>query len=177
MLKPADYLSLFRLFSGPVFAYFLSFYGFLFLAFTDWLDGLAARKFGATRFGAWLDPFADKVFIWSYLIVLFFSVPRNNVFTFVLLILFLMDIISTLERTIGYKAGKNVKATWSGKFKMIFQCLAVFLFLLTYISYGEGADADTFWGVWTSNLGFVFLGMALWSMMFSLGEKWKHWRE
>lgn len=39
--------------------------------FTDWLDGMLARKLGQTsRFGAFIDPVADKVLVATALILI-----------------------------------------------------------------------------------------------------------
>ncbi|NIP72037.1 MAG: CDP-diacylglycerol--glycerol-3-phosphate 3-phosphatidyltransferase, partial [Gammaproteobacteria bacterium] len=48
---------------------------FVLAALTDWLDGFIARRFGLTsRFGAFLDPVADKLMVAVVLILL---VDRN----------------------------------------------------------------------------------------------------
>ena len=42
----------------------IAFAGVGYCAFTDWLDGFIAKKYDmSSRFGAFLDPFADKIFI------------------------------------------------------------------------------------------------------------------
>ncbi|WP_246745154.1 CDP-diacylglycerol--glycerol-3-phosphate 3-phosphatidyltransferase, partial [Vibrio cholerae] len=74
-------LSLLRLFLIPVFVvtFYLPFEWAPFVAamvfwvagFTDWLDGMLARKLGQTsRFGAFIDPVADKVLVATALILI-----------------------------------------------------------------------------------------------------------
>lgn len=70
-MQPPNLLSLARLASGPVVAYYILQHDWrvavpLLVAsgITDWLDGYAARKLGQQSVvGSYLDPFADKVLI------------------------------------------------------------------------------------------------------------------
>lgn len=75
------YLTLFRVFLIPFFV--LAFYLpsswsafftaliFLVAAITDWFDGYLARKLGqTTRFGAFLDPVADKIMVTIALVLI-----------------------------------------------------------------------------------------------------------
>ena len=56
--------------------YQTSFALFLVTAFTDWIDGYWARKYGQiTKLGRVLDPFADKLFICGVFILLA-AVPK-----------------------------------------------------------------------------------------------------
>jgi CDP-diacylglycerol--glycerol-3-phosphate 3-phosphatidyltransferase len=74
-------LTLARIVLVPVFAlaylvpapstYLLSAVLFGLAAFTDWLDGFLARRLGqTTRFGAFLDPVADKLIVVTALVLL-----------------------------------------------------------------------------------------------------------
>jgi CDP-diacylglycerol--glycerol-3-phosphate 3-phosphatidyltransferase len=79
-LITANHLSIFRLIMSPfVCALFLSgnylimqiaFYLYILLAATDYADGILARKYGATKFGAFADQFSDKIFFLFFLVTL-----------------------------------------------------------------------------------------------------------
>ena len=50
---------------------------FLVAAVTDWFDGYLARRLGQTsKFGAFLDPVADKLMVATALVLLVFADPR-----------------------------------------------------------------------------------------------------
>ena len=52
---------------------------FALAAFTDWLDGYLARRLDqTTRFGAFLDPVADKLMVVSAMLIL--AVQHNNIY-------------------------------------------------------------------------------------------------
>ena len=71
MLNVPNLLTLARILLSVVLFLFLvlefyktSFVLFVITAFTDWIDGYWARKYGQiTKLGRVLDPFADKLFI------------------------------------------------------------------------------------------------------------------
>lgn len=99
---------------------------FCFFACTDWLDGVIARRFSlVTRFGAFLDPLADKIFIWPILFVFW-----KGILWPLLLVLFAIDIISTIERIANYKKEhKEMSASRLGKWKTFLLYTATFFFL------------------------------------------------
>lgn len=190
----ADYVSLVRMIFGPPFAFILGiqllypgkyqlleehwppltvFIVFLALSLTDLLDGRLAKKSGKTYFGAFLDPLADKIFIWSYSAAFVFTVAWNAIL--ILAILFLFDIVSTAERAIKYNCPeKETEANLSGKKKTVCHFAAIGFFMLALVFYPESAKSDVaFWSVWPSNLGWILLWPALSYSGCSLWEKFE----
>ncbi len=188
----ADRVSLVRIIFGPPFAFILGlqlFYPgkypaleahwppltmlilYLALSLTDLFDGLLAKKDGKTRFGAWLDPFADKVLDWSYSAAFIFTVAWNAVFVFALL--FILDAVSTAERTFGYRrADQNVDANRWGKYKKTLHSAAIAAFLLTLVFYPESAqDAIKFWSAPTAITGWLILWLVCWFSAQSCWDK------
>ena len=102
---------------------------FALAAFTDWLDGFWARKFNQTsKFGAFLDPVADKLMVAAALIVL---VEFGRVGAVVSLIIIGREIaISALrEWMAGVGKSSNVGVAMIGKVKTAAQMLAILLLL------------------------------------------------
>lgn len=188
----ADYTSLVRMIFGPPFAFILGlqllYPGkyptleehwppiamlvlFLALSLTDLLDGRLAEKFGKTRFGDFLDPLTDKIFIWSYSAAFVFTVAWNAIP--ILAFLFLLDVVSTAERAIKYDCPeKEMEANLSGKKKTVCHFAAIGCFMLALVFYPESAKSDVaFWSVWPSNLGWVLLWTASWFSGCSIWEK------
>lgn len=152
------------------------FAAFCLFELTDWLDGMLARKYGKTRFGAFLDPMADKIFLWSYSAAFVFSVAWNAVA--VLALIFICDIISTLERAFGYKRSeKAMEANVMGKCKTVCHSATILFFLLTLVFYPESASsAAAFWSVWVSSLGWILLWPTLVCALCSVMNKAERWK-
>ena len=142
---------------------------FLVLTLTDALDGRLANKYGETRFGAFLDPFADKVFLWSYSTVFVFTVAWNAILPLVLL--FVLDVWSTVDRVKWYSLReKEIRANKGGKRKTFFHSLAVSLFLATPVFWPVSIKSEVvFWDTYTAPAGWIFLWFALGS---SFGSCW-----
>lgn len=137
-------------------------------AITDLLDGYVARNHNQmSRFGAFLDPVADKLMVSIVLVLLVQSNPDWYV-DFVTIIIIGREItISALREwmaTVG--AASKVAVGWSGKLKTTLQ-----MFGIAFMVY-----RDNLFGVDLYNLGFVLLlaavGMTLWSMFLYLRAAW-----
>ncbi|HET7559665.1 MAG TPA: CDP-alcohol phosphatidyltransferase family protein [Limnochordia bacterium] len=101
--------------------------GFLLLAVTDWLDGLAARRLtGVTRFGQLADPLADKVLALVVLAALAFRGDWS---------LWLPGLLAGKEVALAavslvFFGGRTIPAAWPGKLGTVVLFTAVPLGLL-----------------------------------------------
>jgi len=99
-------------------------------SFTDWLDGFLARKMGiVTVFGKFLDPIADKLVVMAALIMI---IPLGRVPAWMVLVILGREIIITGLRGIASSEGIVIEASDLGKFKTIFQIVAIIALLLHY---------------------------------------------
>ena len=99
-------------------------------SFTDWLDGYLARRMGVvTVFGKFLDPIADKLIVMAALIMI---LPFNRVPAWMVLVILGREIIITGLRGIASTEGVVIPASNLGKFKTIFQIVAIIGLLLHY---------------------------------------------
>lgn len=172
-----NWITLLRMALVPVLVLFMSrkwhwaaFGLFLFLAWTDWLDGYLARKFGQeTPIGKVLDPLADKVLIWVTIWI--FEFP-GDMFYWVLM-LFTIDMALALSGGIAYWLytfgtidSRSVGANWAGKLKFGFQAA----FVVGMFSFELGFSKEIisqffilpssalFWAIflaWTSFIGHI----------------------
>ena len=100
-------------------------------ALTDLLDGWLARMGTSTRFGALLDPIADKTFILFALSAYLFAGTLSTLDYFIILSKDLMTAVGFLVAY--YLPGldpADFKARWPGKAVMILQLAALFVILL-----------------------------------------------
>lgn len=105
---------------------------------TDWLDGYLARRMGiVTVFGKFLDPIADKLIVMSALIMI---LPFDRAPAWMVLIILGREIIITGLRGLASTEGIIIPASNLGKFKTIFQIVAILGLLLNY-------DYNWFFGV------------------------------
>lgn len=99
-------------------------------SFTDWLDGYLARKMGiVTVFGKFLDPIADKLIVMAALIMI---IPFGRVPAWMVLVILGREIIITGLRGIASSEGIVIAASDLGKWKTIFQIVAIIALLLHY---------------------------------------------
>jgi CDP-diacylglycerol--glycerol-3-phosphate 3-phosphatidyltransferase len=97
---------------------------------TDWLDGYLARRMGiVTIFGKFLDPIADKLIVMAALIMI---LPFGRVPAWMVLVILGREIIITGLRGIASSEGIVIQASNLGKFKTIFQLVAIIGLLLHY---------------------------------------------
>ncbi len=102
---------------------------FVLAAVTDIADGAIARKTGQTsRFGAFLDPVADKIMVSTALVLL---VQRQETYEIIFAIAAAIIIgreitISALREWMSEIGERSlVRVTWVGKLKTIFQMTAI----------------------------------------------------
>ena len=97
---------------------------------TDWLDGYLARRMGiVTIFGKFLDPIADKLIVMAALIMI---LPFNRVPAWMVLVILGREIIITGLRGIASSEGIVIQASDLGKYKTIFQIVAIIGLILHY---------------------------------------------
>ena len=101
---------------------------------TDWLDGYLARRWNETsRFGAFLDPVADKLMVVVALVLILQADPRLALAIPVMIIIGREIAISALREWMAeLGASKHVAVTWLGKFKTLVQMVAIVMLLYRY---------------------------------------------
>lgn len=146
-------------------------------AFTDWLDGWLARRMNeVSRFGAFLDPVADKLIVAVALILLLQADPRVLVALPVAVIIGREITVSALREwmaEIGSRASVAV-SVW-GKIKTAVQMIAIAVMLLG----PAPIIAPAQWPIYNIGLtGLYFAaGLTLWSMCQYLAAAWPAMRD
>ncbi len=170
-------LTLFRIILIPIFVivFYLPFSfahpvaGLIFAvaSITDWLDGFLARRWKqSSRFGAFMDPVADKLLVSISLLLLLGQKDINYITVPAIVIVGREILISALREwmaEIGSRA--SVTVGYVGKVKTMMQMVAIFL-LITF-------DLSTSYWAW---FGFIMLYFAviltLWSMVIYISIAW-----
>jgi CDP-diacylglycerol--glycerol-3-phosphate 3-phosphatidyltransferase len=154
-------LTVIRLFAAPGLAIMFLFFArpwadwfalvlFVSAAVTDWFDGWYAREYNQeSRFGAMLDPIADKAMVVIALTVITgFSGMNPWILLPATVILFREVFVSGLREFLGAKAGL-LKVTVLAKWKTTAQMVAIAVLFATgifehhFAERVQGMDADT----------------------------------
>ena len=99
---------------------------FIAISCTDWLDGYLARSRNeVTDFGKFMDPLADKILVAAALIAL---VELGDLPTWVVLVILAREFIVSGMRMMAASKGVVIAASMLGKFKTVFQMIAIVLF-------------------------------------------------
>lgn len=110
------------------------------LSASDGIDGWIARRHGATRSGAFLDPLADKVLILG---AMFTLVSRGVFSVWPVLIIAAREFVISVYRTVVGSRGVSMPASRTAKYKTVAQQLAVGFALLPLTA----LDATWLWHV------------------------------
>jgi CDP-diacylglycerol--glycerol-3-phosphate 3-phosphatidyltransferase len=104
---------------------------FIVAALTDWFDGYLARQLEQTsKFGAFLDPVADKLMVAAALVLLVSADPRVGVTVAAVVIVGREITISALREWMAELGGRTtVAVSMIGKFKTAAQMIAISLML------------------------------------------------
>ena len=136
---------------------------FISMAFiTDILDGYFARKYGAvTVLGKFLDPLADKILVSVTMIML---IPLDRIPIWVVILIIAREMAVTGLRSIAVNEGIVIRASSLGKYKTIFQAIAIIALCLHYKYF---------------NVDFHVVGMAfLWgALILTLWSGWSYFRQ
>ncbi len=137
MRLKANHLTILRIILLPI-PYFLIFQGtwhrvvaliiIAILGFTDYFDGILARKYGTTALGKLLDPIADKIFV----AVLFLPLVTLGILPlWIVWLIFLREFIVTELRRFTGEGTKVLSVTELAKIKTTLQMVGGGLILIT----------------------------------------------
>ena len=142
---------------------------FLVAAVTDWFDGYLARRWNqSTRFGAFLDPVADKVMVAIAMVLVaehyhtwWVTLPAATMIGREIIISALREWMAELG------ARTSVAVSTVGKYKTAFQMIAISVFLLNW------QPVETFAYI----LLYTAVILTLWSMFIYLKAAWPYLRQ
>lgn len=131
---------------------------FFLACWSDFFDGYLARRYGLTsRLGKLLDPLADKLIVMAALVMLC-AMPRTpRVPAWVVVLIVGRELAVTGLRAMATSEGIVLAAEELGKYKTIFQMLALHGLLLHYTFFGIDFFAGGMYFLWPS------LALSLWS--------------
>lgn len=143
MATAPNLLSLLRIALLPLLVYFLTdpgpLYGilaaitFFVASLTDFFDGYLARRHGQTStLGKFLDPLADKLLVTAALVMLVAIDRSPRVPAWIVVIIIGREIAVTGLRAIAASEGIVLAAEQLGKYKMLFQMIAIHCLLIHY---------------------------------------------
>lgn len=120
---------------------------FIIAASTDFVDGYWARRFNqVTKLGRILDPFVDKIIITAAMVALV-GVPTSGVAAWMVTVIIGRELLVTSLRGMVEGRGGDFSARWLGKWKMLFQCVAVVACLIL-----AAAAEPAHWLWWTARV-------------------------
>lgn len=142
---------------------------------TDMLDGWLARRLNQTsRFGAFLDPVADKLIVTAALIMLVHE--HNNLWlTLPAIVIISREITVSALREWMAEVGQRSRVAVGGlgKMKTIMQIVAITALLLRSPAFTGGGDVIMTPFLWLAyTLFYIATGLTLWSMFFYLRAAW-----
>jgi CDP-diacylglycerol--glycerol-3-phosphate 3-phosphatidyltransferase/cardiolipin synthase len=144
---------------------------------TDWIDGYLARKWGQTsKFGAFLDPVADKLLVTVTLVMLLeaeVTVGGGRILAVLVAIIIGREVtISALREWMAELGQRTSVAVGTvGKFKTVFQMVAIGMMLWRIPVFGIP--------IYEIGFGILFIAAVLtvWSMLIYLRAAWPYMKE
>jgi CDP-diacylglycerol--glycerol-3-phosphate 3-phosphatidyltransferase len=163
-----NFLTFFRILLIPVLVVILASTGrvasllaaatFFLACLSDFFDGHLARRWGiSTTLGKLLDPLADKLIVAAALIMLAGMERTPNVPAWMIVVIIGREIAVTGLRAVALGQGVVLGAEELGKYKMVFQMLALHGLLLHYKFLGIDFHLAGMYFLWIS------LVISLWS--------------
>jgi CDP-diacylglycerol--glycerol-3-phosphate 3-phosphatidyltransferase len=138
---------------------------FIIASITDFVDGWLARKWQVvTVLGKFLDPLADKLIVMAALIML---IPLDRVPAWAVFLILAREMVVTGLRSIASSEGIVIDASELGKYKTIYQMVAIPGLMLHYDFYWFFGVEWSIFHVNAHNFGIFFFCIAfvltLWS--------------
>lgn len=132
---------------------------FIVISCTDWLDGYLARSRGeVTTFGKFMDPLADKILVTAALLAL---IELGVLPSWVVLVIIAREFIVSGVRMVAASEGVVIAASYYGKFKTVFQMIAVVMFTVKD-SHMVGTAGQAFSDVlWLASWAVMLVALAL----------------
>lgn len=153
---------------------------FLVAGITDYLDGYLARRLNqSTRFGAFLDPVADKLMVAAALVLLV-EYHANPWLAIPAIVIISREIaVSALREWMAEIGARGaVAVSWIGKVKTVMQITAITLLLAFEPQFEEGRKmVFTSFFVFNYVLLYIATALTLWSMLLYLRAAWPHLRD
>jgi cardiolipin synthase len=107
------------------FAVWVAVWLFFFACWSDWLDGVIARKYGQiSTIGKFLDSSADKILVGGVMLLLVAYGRLTGLWVFAALIIFVREILIAGLREFLAMRQIDVPISWLGKWKAAVQMLA-----------------------------------------------------
>ncbi|MEF3280055.1 MAG: CDP-alcohol phosphatidyltransferase family protein [Elusimicrobiota bacterium] len=111
----------------------ISFILLILLSISDFIDGKIARETNtATKFGAIVDPYADKIVVFSCYLA-FADIKELQIPIFAIFLIILRELTVASLRVLAALDNFVLKAEKSGKFKTLFQFISIYLILIYLI--------------------------------------------
>jgi CDP-diacylglycerol---glycerol-3-phosphate 3-phosphatidyltransferase len=150
LMTPANGITLLRLLLTPIMiglillwgASWVTFVLGALLAVSDGVDGWLARRQGATRSGAFLDPLADKVVVLG---ALFALVAKGIVWWFPVVLIAVREVAMSVYRSVMGRQGVSVPARGSAKLKTLLQDVAIGLCLAPPLATHQSVLSAAIW--------------------------------
>lgn len=150
LLTPANLLTLFRFAVTPLFIWLIVTHGASWwstvvgatAAFTDYFDGIVARKHGTTTSGAFLDPLADKVVVLGSLYTL---VIRHFMWWLPVVIITVREAWMSIYRSRMSRHGVSIPASKLAKYKTLVQDLAIAFCVIPGVTHQRWLLVTTLW--------------------------------
>lgn len=131
---------------------------FFLASWSDWLDGYLARRWKiSSDFGRLMDPLADKLIVAAALIMLVSQDRQPAVPGWMVVLIIGRELAVTGLRAVALSQGVVHAAEELGKYKMMFQILAIHGLLLHYDFLGADFHVAGMYFLW------IALVLGLWS--------------
>ena len=131
---------------------------FFFACWSDFFDGYLARRHGiTTSLGKLLDPLADKLIVLAALVMLAAAPRQPRIPGWIVVLIVGRELAVTSLRAVAVSEGIVLAAEELGKYKTIFQMLALHGLLLHYSFLGVNFFAGGMYFLWPS------IVLSLWS--------------